>query len=86
MPTDTQLLQQVADLNAQLAKAGDTIDRQAKELTDLKTQIEEVTKQKDLIDSLYNISKILLEGEKKKIQGLTEIIRNCIRFPKANLL
>ena len=62
-------MQQVADLNAQLAKAGDTIDRQAKELTDLKTQIEEVTKQKDLIDSLYNISKILLEGEKKKIQA-----------------
>ncbi len=70
--TDSQLSQQVADLNAQLTKAGDTINRQAKELTDLKTQIEEVTKQKDLIDSLYNISKILLEGEKKKIQGLTE--------------
>ncbi len=60
MPTDNQLSQQVADLNAQLTKAGDTIDRQAKELTDLKTQIEEVTKQKDVIDSLYNISKILI--------------------------
>ena len=65
MPTDSQLLQQVADQQA-------TIDQQAKELTNLKTQIEEVTKQKTSIDRLYNISKILLKIEKEKTQELTD--------------
>lgn len=42
--TDSQLLQQVKDLNAQLDTAGDTIKRQAKEITDLKAQLASIKK------------------------------------------
>ena len=42
--TDSQLLQQVADLNAQLDTAGDTTKRQAQEIAELKAQIASIEK------------------------------------------
>ena len=62
---DSQLLQQIADLNAQLASAGDTIKRQAKEIADLKAQLEQQPNQpSDTATDDDLLTKILDENNK----------------------
>ena len=68
MPTDSQLSQQVADLKAQLAKADDTIDRQAKEIAQLKNDYEAL---KQGYGFLETTNKALIEQAGKDTQSDT---------------
>ena len=66
--TDSQLSQQVVDLNAQLAKADDTIDRQAKEIAQLKNDYEAL---KQGYGFLETTNKALIEQAGKDTQSDT---------------
>ena len=78
MPTDSQLSQQVADLKAQLASAGDKIDSQAELIAELKEQLASIEQAgKDTQSDTPAIVDKLLTGNSQS--AVTKLIYSFMR-------
>lgn len=80
MPTDSQLSQQVADLKAQLASAGDKIDSQAELIAELKEQLDRQANQQS--DTPAETERLLNDRTEKSHLITIGILLDLLTTPK----